>query len=394
MNARLVALILCLVFISCAKLFAQFDSGSTGAYGPMNITADTTLNMPNDGIFNCTTITIAQGKTLRFNKNSGNTPVYLLATSDVKIHGKIDISGGAGTIASGGQGGPGGFDGGMPGNGTEFPPGSGGGPGGGLGGKSGTGIEAVGSGSYRTKRVPNRVRDGSVYGSSLLIPLVGGSGGGGTSDGQRVGGGGGGGAILIASNTRIDLIPNLSLGNSNQSAIIANSGSSSDSCHGSGGAIRLISPVVTGGGPGISGIATLSVASTGGSGEGRTRVDCLDRSNLLMNGVQATGSLMIVFPSPFPKLSITTIAGNAIAEGTTAGVELLLPSGTPTAQSITVRARDFGRVTPLRIALIPESGDPTFYDVSIDNAAANPADLTTNIVVPVNQQVRIQVWTR
>lgn len=385
------------LLLSVHAACAQFNSGSTGAYGPMNITEDTTLDMPADGIFHCTTITISQNKTLSFKRNSGNTPVYLLATGDVKIHGKINVSGSDGTVAGGGQGGPGGFDGGMPGNGSDIQPGSGAGPGGGKGGKSATsGTDAAGGGSYRTKSNSNRERDGATYGSNLLIPLIGGSGGGGESDSPRAGGGGGGGAILIASNTRIDMIPEPTVSNTNSSAIFANGGySTSGTNPGSGGAIRLVAPVVANGPLGTGGSALLSVEAAGNlGGAGRTRVDCLDRTNLRLTGVQATGSLMVVFPSPMPKLTVTSIAGNAIAEGSVNGVNLLLPSGTPAAQTITVRARDFGKVTPLRIALIPESGDPTYYDVSVDNAATNPADLTTNITVPVNQQVKVQVWTR
>lgn len=35
-----------------------FDSGSIGPYGPMNITSNTVLDLPPDGIFHCTTITV------------------------------------------------------------------------------------------------------------------------------------------------------------------------------------------------------------------------------------------------------------------------------------------------------------------------------------------------
>jgi hypothetical protein len=108
---------------------APFDCGSTGAYGPMNITSDTTLNLPPDGIFHCTTISVTAGKTLRFTNNALNTPVYLLATGDVTIGGTVDVG------ASDRLGGPGGFDGGF--RGLAFAPyqhGSAGfGPGGGGG---------------------------------------------------------------------------------------------------------------------------------------------------------------------------------------------------------------------------------------------------------------------
>src|SRR5262249_13891913 len=89
-----------------------FNSGSTGAYGALNVTSNLTLDLPADGIFNCTTITINGGATLRFNGNPLTPPVYLLATGDVKITGAIDVSGTAATDHNPGAGGPGGFDGG------------------------------------------------------------------------------------------------------------------------------------------------------------------------------------------------------------------------------------------------------------------------------------------
>ena len=95
--------ILCALFAWSATAQTNFTSGSDGSYGPMNITTDTTLNLPPDGIFRCTTINVASGATLRFNKNALNTPVYLLATNDVTIGGTINLDGGGyngGALAS------------------------------------------------------------------------------------------------------------------------------------------------------------------------------------------------------------------------------------------------------------------------------------------------------
>jgi hypothetical protein len=44
----------------CLPTLAQpFNSGSDGSYGPLNVTSNTTLQLPPDGIFKCTTITVA-----------------------------------------------------------------------------------------------------------------------------------------------------------------------------------------------------------------------------------------------------------------------------------------------------------------------------------------------
>ena len=123
---------------------AGFNSGSTGADGALNVTTNTTLAMPENGVFNFTTVTVASGAILSFKKNVANTPVVMLATGDVSIAGTIDVSGTAsvsnspgvlGDTSLPGIGGPGGFDGGrggVPANNRRA--GNGMGPGGGGGG--------------------------------------------------------------------------------------------------------------------------------------------------------------------------------------------------------------------------------------------------------------------
>ena len=92
----------------------QLDLGGTGADGPMNITADTTLALPADGVFQVTTLTVAAGATLTFTHNARNTGVIIVSQGDVVIDGTIDVSGAPGTIGFAGKGGPGGGDGGSP----------------------------------------------------------------------------------------------------------------------------------------------------------------------------------------------------------------------------------------------------------------------------------------
>src|SRR4051794_37503745 len=87
---------------------AAFTSGSTGTYGEMYITDDTTLDLPPSGVFNCTSITVDAGKTLRFSKNALNTPVYLLAQTQITINGTIDVSATSANGFNPGRGGPGG----------------------------------------------------------------------------------------------------------------------------------------------------------------------------------------------------------------------------------------------------------------------------------------------
>jgi hypothetical protein len=371
-------LVFACAFVSCLTSVAQpFNSVSDGSYGPLNITTNTTLDLPPNGIFNCTTIVVSNGVTLSFNRNPLNTPVYLLATGNVNVSGTISVAGSNGNAVSAGIGGPGGFDGGNPGQGLNQP-GAGLGPGGGAPGAAGNGVNSGGPGSYGSLSGLGSTNKGSTYGSPLLVPLIGGSGGGGQTADQ--GGGGGGGAILIASNTRIDL-----------SGTINASSGLSDYNDGSGGAIRLVAPVVAGTG-------TLNVSGRWG-GNGRIRFDALDRSsaNFVYTAGPSTvssGALMLVFPNPLPRLDIVEAAGTQIAVGATTPVVVQLPFGSSSNRTVTVRAQDFKATVPVAVVLTPEQGSSILYTNTIDNLSANPATNVFNVVLPVNVVVKVNAWTR
>lgn len=364
-----------------------FSSGSTGADGALNVTSDTTLNVPPNGIFNFTTINVASGVTLRFNRNALNTPVYLLATGDVTVAGTINVDGGTGTSNPpvGGAGGPGGFDGGMPGF-ISIVPGAGYGPGAGKGGTHSTsGASIAGAGAYAEVSTSNSTNNGAAYGSPLLVPMLGGSGGGGSTGNPGTGGGGGGGALLIASSTRIAITGTL---HARGGAQVGSNG------HGSGGAIRLLSPVVSG---------TGSLNVTGGAwgpaaGHGRIRIDTIDRRDLRLdfNPLSAAnvGSFMAVFPNPTPRLDILNAAGTAIPEGAADPVFIQLPFGSTPERTVTVQARNFSGVVPIRVVLTPDSGDLIVVDDQIDNTTVNPAQKAVNVTLPINVRTHVGVWTR
>lgn len=364
------ALILTAALLCTAEsLHAQaFNSGSTGADGALNVTADTALTMPPNGVFNFTTITVASGKTLSFTKNSLNTPVYLLATGDVTISGTINVSGTNGSGGVPGQGGPGGFDGGAGGFGigANTTGGEGLGPGGGVSNSAPHGVFATGA---------------RKYGNALLSPLIGGSGSLGSSGNPGYGGGGGGGAILFASNTAVVV----------NGIVFARGGfQTSNGVCGSGGAIRIVAPVVGGSGGLYADVLYANVP-------GRIRIDCPDRSSfrtLQYYGVATHGSQMFVFPSVQPRLSIIEAAGQTIAEGTQSAVQVDLPVGSSPNRTVTVRSRDFTGVVPIRVTVFPENGSSTAYDTQLDMANGNPTDITVNVVIPVGGISRIQVWTR
>lgn len=365
---------------------SAFNNGSSGALGDVLIEADTTLELPPDGILHCKTLKVTAGKTLRFKRNALNTPVYLLAQGDISIEGTIDVSGSTspGDAPTGGLGGPGGFDGGKPGFG-EVPPGAGYGPGGGKGGITDSHAEeGAGSGSYGTVSPSWRNSNkGTAYGSRLLIPLIGGSGGGGASGSPGRGGGGGGGAVLISSNTRIQ----------HTGRILAQGGgpAGAGGNPGSGGAVRLVAPVVAGTGE----INVLVVNDWGG--RGRIRVDTIQRDELRFNfqplDSLSVGANLFIFPPTVPTLDIVEVAGNAIPVGS-GPVTFQLPFGSSPNRSVRIRANGWGRVVPIQVVLTPDSGPPTQVNAEISNPGPAAAVVDVPVVLPINTLVTIHCWTR
>ncbi len=222
----------------------SFPSGSTGADGALNITATnvTTLPAPKGGgnIYNFTTITVAQGSTLKLTGAVFPGPIYFLATGAVTIAGTIDLSGQSGLVRATtsarqtvgptmpGAGGYGGGEGYFAATEVQLP---------GLGPLGG----AVNGGCYSSGG------GGGFNGSQFLLPLVGGSGGAGSFGS----GGAGGGALLIASSVSITVT----------GTITANGGNGADSSGGgAGGGIRLVAPTIAGNG--------LITAAGGGAGNG------------------------------------------------------------------------------------------------------------------------------
>jgi len=361
-------------------LYGQsFNAGSDGSLGDVVITNNTTMNLPPDGKLHFRNLTVNSGATLTFNRNSNNTPVFILSQSNVIVSGTINVDGGANTVNTGGLGGPGGFDGGKPGFGAEVPPGDGYGPGGGHGGVNDCNDAAnvaVGAG-HGTRR---SAFSGNIYGNTLLIPMVGGSGGGGGANNANAGGGGGGGAVLIAANKRVAVNGSI-LARGGQGGFCLNGGS--------GGAIRLVSFTVDG-----SGNLNTS-AINGNSGEGRVRIDTVIRTglNFSINGVSSIGGNLLVFPPTVPTLTVTEAAGNTVTNGN-GPVVFTLPFGSTTNRTIRIQAQDFARSVPIRVTLTPDSGIQRIFDADVDNSSINPAVVDVPVTVPINTLVTVHCWTR
>jgi hypothetical protein len=372
--------LLCVVYAAfLPALQAQgFDAGSDGTLGDVIVAENTTLDLPADGRLHYKSLTVNSGVRLNFRRNANNTPVFILSQGDVIVNGTIDVNGfAAGNSLNGGAGGPGGFDGGKPGFG-EAQPGFGYGPGGGNSGTGDCSGPGAGGGGYGLRAVNI---SGPTYGSHLLVPLIGGSGGGGTIGQPGLGGGGGGGAIMIAANTRIFVTGVVEARGGTQSACVN---------AGSGGAIRLVAPKVEGTG-------NIDVRSIGNGGQGRIRVDTIDRSNLRFTfqdpAVTSVGGNLFTFPAVIPRLDTIEVAGQAVPLGS-GPLTFTLPFGSTPERTIKVRASGFGRVVPIQITLTPDSGNPVKVDSQIDNSGETPAVVEVPVTLPVNTLVTVHCWTR
>lgn len=262
-----------------------FSSGSTGADGALDLSAgDRSINLPDSGVFNFTTINVPPGRKLLFIPNRRNTPVTLLAQGDVVIAGTIELR----VELTEQMAPPGGFAGGGAGE-----PGLG--PGGGQ---------------------PKGDVHGRWVGPASLVPLIGGSGAAGyfITGGYPKPGGAGGGAILIASSTATTVT----------GAIIANGIQLPEAYAGSGGAIRLVANKLT-----VSG----QLYALGPAGNhGLIRLEA-PLTSLMVTGTISPSPILapinpVVQPVAIPSLRIVSIGGFPVPDyaGTRLDtIDLMLP---------------------------------------------------------------------
>lgn len=318
-----------LAYLVCALPLlaqAQFNSGSTGADGALDLsTCPTSLcevQLPDSGILNYTTVNVPSNKTLGFKKNSRNTPIIMLAQGNVIIAGAIQISANNSF------------------NVTREP-----GPGGFFGGASQQ--NGFGPGGGRYDPTGSDTNKGRWVGSFSLIPIIGGSGGAGISGA----GGGGGGAIVIASSTTITL----------SGSISANGGGSSAKC-GSGGAIRLVGNTIN-----VSGniSAICSVASD-------TLTNGVIRFEAPPGQLFFTGSSFpipvisqinpVIIPTVVPTLRIASIGGFAVpsySAGQLNTADLILPVQLPDPISLVIQAGNVPVGTEITFQISGPSGTAT-----------------------------------
>lgn len=371
-----------------------YDSGSTGADGAFAPQVDTTLQLPEDGIFNFTTFTVPTGVTVDFEKNTTNTPVIILASGDVTIAGTLSVNGsnatdvgpkGDGNLgddALPGIGGPGGYDGGAGGTPESREGGNGLGPGGAPGavamnnlfsganlqgcGGAGAGYSRTGGWSY-TAFVCDDVGVGSDYGTAKLQPLLGGSGGGGGYASTLYaggGGGGGGGAILIASSGTVNVTGLLTAnGGLGGDAAGANSGGTGGS--GSGGAMRIIATTIAGNGTltadGLGGAyhdaGGFGYYRSGNAADGRIRLEAenITRTTATLPPYSFSGPEP-VFLANIPGVRITTVAGIAVPATPTGSGDVVVPEATPNPVAIEFATSNIPLGNTIELTITPQLG--------------------------------------
>lgn len=380
------ALALCAGGAAQGQSFSSGSDGSDGALsfapgsGTVTLTASSfnpPLDPDNDNVYHFTTISIPAGVTVRLGAQQlGYRPVYWLATGTVNIAGTLDLRG-IGYDSPGAGGWPGGrgaldnYQPAKPGSG----PGAGGVPGGYGGG--GAGHATVGSGTGSPSPA------GSAYGNAQLIPLLGGSGGGGayylgTGTGN---GGAGGGAILIASSQSITVTGTITAkgGGGTQS------GTNSWGGNGSGGAIRLMAPLIH---LPAGGVLDVSPGSGGtAASHGRLRVEAFER--LFHGTLNATaysfGLPGLVFPLvTYPTLRVTHVNGVTVTSAPTGSFsipDVAMTANPSTGVTILLEASNIPVGTSLNLTVTSADTGAEATIVTAPSSLSGTLELSTSSAV-------------
>ena len=357
-----------------------------------------------DNIYHFTTITLTGISEVRLlqSKMRRPGPVVWLATGNVIIGTKLNLSGSDGHPASASlrapsEPGPGGFPGGMGATSTR-PAQAGFGPGGGklnsLANASGCSASFAGPaatvGAYFECVKPD-------YGNSILQPLIGGSGGAGATEfvsGISYGGGAGGGAIrvssdtLIAFGTGVDGSANATGCSAAAHAIDARGGAGGRSNNhagggGSGGAVHLQSPIIAGCGTHllISGGAS---PYPGPGSSGRIRLDTTSLRSVTSDPAGAlTGPLVnIPLPTAAPVVRLTSIGGQPTPANPSAGYTVPdVNIDSSAAVPVAVAASYIPVGTPVTLILIPDVGSDLTANMTLAGTLEN-STATVNVAIP------------
>lgn len=417
--------------------WSAYLSGSTGADGAFNPTVSQSVQLPDSGVFNYTSVNIPAGVTITYKKNAANTPVTLLASGDVTIAGTINVGAtapaDANDISGPGLGGPGGYNGGRGGqaggDAGNWVNGSGGpnigragvGPGGGAPGTvikpnptwNATTAGPGGGGSYSAASAGVGsycpATPGATYGNVNMLPLVGGSGGGGGAGGSVLpgtGGGGGGGAILIAASGTISVTGSILADGGLPVSATTTNGRGARGGGGSGGAIRLIATTISGNG-------TISAAGGSYSGEfsnqsvGSSYYVCTSYDNGAHNGgpgrirlesetltrTAATNPLYVggapgpSFVPGLPSLRIASIAGLAVPATPTGNGDVTLSPDAPNPVTVAFVTSGITVGTSIKLTVIPPLGNATVVTSAPTSGSLDGASASVDVNIPTGSSI-------
>lgn len=403
-------------------LAQTFSSGSNGTDGALNIAGgqgtitfdprnfNPQLDQDGDGIYHFTTITIGLGTTVKLSASilGEGKPLIWLATGAVQIDGVLDLNGSNGHNGSDAHipavAGAGGYSGGVGNDETvALVAREGNGPGGApLGGAASAGSFAgLGAGHLFAGGSATLGVGGSAYGNAFLLPIIGGSGGSGSivssgsNTGRGCGGGAGGGALLIASSVSIDLdgsiTANGGLGGFNPQG---GGGSTIIGGHGSGGAIRLMAPDLTGSGS-VSALGGVQGSSTRTGSNGRVRLEAFRYNNTLtlapaFTNVVAPGPVFP--PATAPAVRVTQIASTPVPAnptGSTTNPDVTITSSVDVTIQLTTQNIPVGSI--LKVTIQPQTGNAVTVDVTV-NTLNGTESLTTRIESGVSRIIVRGNW--
>ena len=381
----LVAALIVAVLATSQRTVGQISTGD-GSDGPLTLTTPGTVDLSSlgkdpdrDNVYNFTTINIGSGVTLTMSGQKIDGPVAFLSQGDVVIAGTMDLRGGNGhpstsipSLRLPSIPGPGGYPGGVGGDLINAAQ-PGGGP---AGGSAGNGTA-------------NGAHGGGFSGNSFLVPLVGGSGGGGQRAGcgfcTTDGGGAGGGAILVASSTSITVSGSILAsggGPGNPDSVNQPQGNSFCAGGGSGGAVRLVAPVLKGSGTiNVSrGFAIGGATATGGT----VRLEAFQNLSGLsaLGGATVRASPTALALGPHPSLRVVSIGGFAVPASPTGSFTVPdVTINTPSPVPVNIEARNIPAGTIVRLLVFSESAPDMVLDTP--GLVAQGADglLTTSISV-------------
>jgi hypothetical protein len=395
--------------------------------GNVTYAVNTAVDLPADGKLYYGTLTVNSGVTVSFNRNTLNTPVFILAGGNVAINGYVFVNapdagtpggathvGIAGDAAIGddgiaGVGAPGGFAGGVGGRGGTFggsegaSGGWGRGPGGGGPGSNNWNdamYSAGGAGYNGGGGARNGAVGGAAYGQDTLQPLVGGSGGGGGGGGSNfngAGGGGGGGALLIASNTSVAINGSIQAqgargGNTMRPDSYPGHGGAGGG--GSGGALRIVADSITGGGSLYAQGAWGGVTTGWTNGDsyagayGRIRLEA--KTTFSYTGSSSPGRSFGV-PGPIfvpndPTLRIASVAGSSVPATPTGVDDVVLPQGTTTG-AVVLTGHQIPLGTTVTVVVKGQTGNQTSVTSPALAGTLDNSTATVQVTLPAGPSI-------